>query len=284
MRVLLTGGSGNVGSNILPLLGAEHEVRIFDCKPPAVEGVEYFEGDLLDRSALLAAMKGIDAVVHLAAIPNPNNDPDDRIMLINLLGSEYVFGAAAEQGVKRVIAASSDSTFGFVFGRPLSEVEFLPLKETHSAKPVDSYGASKLLMEELAARYTRKTGIETVMLRYCWVFIPQTYEVMEAIQADNTHAPKTFFTYIDARDVGQAVLKSLDVKAIPDGHQRFLLAAEDSYRPEPTLELVKRFYPDLPALEKPQIYLEKPNASLYDCSLAERIIGFRAQHSWRNNC
>lgn len=273
-----------MGSNLLPMLGAEHEVRIYDCKPPQAEGVEYCEGDLLDRSALLAAMKGIDAVVHLAAIPNPNNDPDDRIMLVNVLGSEYVFGAAAEQGVKRVIAASSDSIFGFVFGRPLSEVEFLPLNEAHSAKPVDAYGASKLLMEELAARYTRKTGIETIMLRYCWVFFPQTYEVMKAIQADSAHAPRTFFTYIDVRDVGQAILKSLEVKAIPDGHQRFLLAAEDSYRPEPTLELVKRFYPDLPALEKPQIYLEKPNASLYDCSLAERIIGFKAQHSWRNNC
>ncbi len=283
MRLLVTGGSGMVGSHLLPALAAEHSVRVFDLVPPPPGEWAFFQGDLLDAPALVKALRDCDAVLHLAAVPSPNHADDPTIMRVNVMGSDTLLRAAVEAEVPRVLLASSDSTFGFVFGRPLSELEFLPLNEDHSCKPHDAYGLSKLLVEEIAARYSRAFGLDCLCLRYCWIWTEETYSALEAFQQDETHAPRTLFTYFDVQDLARAVLRALALPLQPGRCTPVLLAAADSFRPEPTLELVRRFFPEVPALKFPGRYLlENPFASLYDCSRARALLDFEPRFSWRD--
>ena len=165
MKVLVTGGSGYVGSVVCRRLAATHEVVNFDRRPAAEPVGRFIRGSILNSAHLIDAMRGVDAVVHLAAIPNLNSDPTDVVMEVNVMGTQRVVEAAALGDPRRVVVASSDATFGFVFGGGRIMPEYVPVDEQHPTRPADAYGLSKLIKEEICRRYTRDTGLETVCLR-----------------------------------------------------------------------------------------------------------------------
>ena len=171
MRVLVTGGSGNIGRVVsAELEESGHAVRVFDSEAPPSNSVEYCPGDVRDAASLDNALRGIDRVVHLAAIPAYTDTvPAASFMDVNVTGTFNLLEAAGAHGVSRVVFASSDSALGFVFGtRPFSP-EYFPIDEAHPQRPQDPYGLSKLLGEELCKSATRKYGLETIALRFCWV-------------------------------------------------------------------------------------------------------------------
>jgi nucleoside-diphosphate-sugar epimerase len=165
MRVLVTGGSGYVGRVVCERLVREHDVTNFDRNPPPQPLGQFLRGDILNSAHLMYAMRGVEAVVHLAAIPHPMHDPSDAVMNVNVMGTQRVVEAAALGSPKRIVVASSDSTFGFVFGKGRIMPEYLPIDEAHPTRPPDCYGLSKLIKEEICRRYTRDLGLETVCLR-----------------------------------------------------------------------------------------------------------------------
>ena len=278
MRVLVTGGSGYVGGTVVARLAREHDVLVYDRAAPQADA-EFMEGDILDPDALKAAMVGVEGVVHLAAIPVPFRDPDDDVMMVNVMGCERVVAAASAMGVRRLIAASSDSSYGFVFSDGAIVPEYLPVDEEHPQRPADAYGLSKLIDEEICRRYTRLSAIETICLRYCWVWSQREYDLIEGLQLQ----PETFvgqlWGYIDVRDVAQGCSKAL---AAPDiTHETLLLSARRTFMNRPSVELIDEFLPT--AVEVKSAWLaDEPQRCLADCSRAGETIGFEPEYDWED--
>jgi len=158
-RVLITGAAGNIGRALRAGLRGQYSLlRLLDAAPqePAEAGEEIVTLDLNDRRASEAAMEGVDAVVHLAAIPHEENFDD--ILEGNITTTYSVFEAARRTGVRRVVFASSNHVIGF-YARGETVGPDDPVR------PDSFYGVSKAFGEVLGRLYADKYGLEVVCLR-----------------------------------------------------------------------------------------------------------------------
>ncbi len=283
MNVLVTGGSGNIGTKVVAdLLAHGHDVRVLDVKSPAERKVDFVKGSVTDPGIVTDAVKDIDAIVHLAAVPSYKPDiPGVDYMNVNVTGTFNVLEAAGRGGAGTVVMASSDSALGFVFCTNPFPPDYFPIDEAHPLKPQDPYGLSKLLGEELCKSATRKYGVKTICLRFCWVWFESTYAGRERLIADNpAHLPRTMWGYVDVRDVAQACRLAIE----QDGgqpHNAFFITAADTYMDTPSIELIVGNYPDVRRID--DAYLAESHKSLFDISKARDILGYEPRHNWRSN-
>jgi nucleoside-diphosphate-sugar epimerase len=211
MKVLLTGTSGLIGSAVArELLAAGHEVRALDKMAPPEHirsmNLEMVYADITDRLSVLSAAAGCEAVLHLAAIPNPMQGAD-KISEVNVCGTQYILAAAEANSIPRVVLASSASIYGMAFARHPFEPDYLPMDEDHPCRPQDVYAWSKMCNEEAAATYTRRTGMTTVCLRP-----PLVLELggqrarwqRRMLQMSRDIKANDMWTYIDVRDAARA--------------------------------------------------------------------------------
>lgn len=299
MRVLVTGASGRVGVSVTrDLLEAGHSVRVIDKTPPREEArtaiaeklhlnpewrarLETVYDDVTDRLALLRAAEGCDAIVHLAAIPNPSHSNDDTITHINTVGTQYVYAAAEAHEIKRVTVASSCCVFGMVFARHQFDAEYLPLNDDHPRLPQDLYGLSKLSNEETAATYWRRAGIASTCLRLTAVMrLSGEHNPWHRRHLEWSHHNRSrdFWTYVDDRDMARAFRLSIE-KPDLEGSHNLIIAARDTYSPYDIRALLHEHYPALDEYSK----LFAPRQSAYDTTRAEDVIGWVAEHSWRDS-
>lgn len=175
-RYLVTGGAGFIGSHIARTLAAAgKQVRIFDDFSSGrrenlgsdAERIEIVRGDLRDAEAMRAAAAGVDVIFHEAAVASvPRSVAEPEFTLdVNVKGAQHVLEAARQQGVRRVVIASSSAVYG--------DTPILPLSETAPPRPLSPYAAHKLMDEHLCAVYGHLYGLETVALRYFNVFGPR---------------------------------------------------------------------------------------------------------------
>jgi uronate dehydrogenase len=158
-RVLITGAGGEIGRTLRTGLRGDYPVlRLLDAAPQedAGAGEEVVTVDLNDRRATEAAMKDVDAVIHLAAIANEASF--DEILSGNITTTHSVFEAARRAGVRRVVFASSNHVTGFY---PRSET----VTPDDPVRPDTFYGVSKAFGEALGRLYAEKYGLEVVCLR-----------------------------------------------------------------------------------------------------------------------
>ena len=153
MRILLTGGTGEVGRTTTDrLVSRGHDVRVIGRRAGiSIDGAEYRSCDILDYQALKQHTRGCDVVVHLAAIPNPWMGPSEKIYETNCNGTFNVYQAAAEEGIKRIVSASSVNAVGYFWGSKEFELSYLPVDEAHPTYTSDPYSFSKQILEEIAA-------------------------------------------------------------------------------------------------------------------------------------
>ncbi len=185
MKVLITGGSGHIGSfTTAHLMAQGHSVRVVDRNPAGelppdaaerIRGAEYAQVDITDFAALHPLFEGMDAVVHLAAIPSPIPGKDAEIFGINVGGTFNVYQAAADLGVKRVVSASSINALGNNYGIRNIDVHYFPIDEDHPGYTTDVYSYSKQILEETAAYFWRRNGISGVCMRFPFVFNPEWF-------------------------------------------------------------------------------------------------------------
>jgi UDP-glucose 4-epimerase len=162
MKVLVTGGSGFIGSHVVDRLIADgHQVRVFDMILPRRDDVEYYQGSLLDLEQMRMGMAGIDAVFHLAAVANVNAVFDEPIYseAINTRGTINVLEAARVTGIKRVIYGGTTWVYSNV---KESEV----FEDTPLGAPSHLYTATKLVSEYYCRSYSELYDLPTTVLRY----------------------------------------------------------------------------------------------------------------------
>lgn len=176
MRVLVTGGAGFIGSHLAgALLARGDEVRVLDNfatgKRENLDELrgdfEVLEGDIRDSALCFAAVKGVEAVFHQAAlgsVPRSVEDPSTSHE-VNVDGTLHLLCAAQENGVRRFVFASSSSVYGNAPEK--IKVESLP------ARPLSPYAVSKLAAEAYTLVFHEVYGLETVALRYFNVFGPR---------------------------------------------------------------------------------------------------------------
>ena len=133
---------------------------------PPIAGLSYAQCDILDYTALSKQVEGCDAIVHLAAIPSTMTHPDSTLFSITVAGTYNVFEAADRAGVKRIAQASSINAFGGYWGCDDRQYDYFPLDEDHPLHTTDAYSLSKQLVEEIAAYYHRRSGIDSVSFRF----------------------------------------------------------------------------------------------------------------------
>lgn len=165
MLVLVVGGCGFIGSHVVDsLIKSGTKVRVFDRQAEkyraTVTGVDYRFGNYLDRMALIDAMSGVDAVIHLVSTTVPgtaNLDPRADVE-DNLVGSISLIEAMLSLNIRRIVYLSSGGT---VYGVP----DQVPIPETHPLRPINSYGIVKVAVEHYLEMYRRTRGISPVILR-----------------------------------------------------------------------------------------------------------------------
>ena len=172
---LVTGGAGFIGSHLAETLVRRGDtVRVVDSLITGkrrnllhLSEVEFVEGDLAEFDVAARAVRGVDYVLHQAAIPSVPRSVNDPITSnrANITASLNVLVAARDAGVKRLVYAGSSSAYG--------NTAVLPKREDMAPNPLSPYALQKLVVEQYCQMFTRLYGLETVTIRYFNVFGPR---------------------------------------------------------------------------------------------------------------
>lgn len=199
--VLLTGAAGGLGTlmqNLLPAFG--YELRLLDVRP--IEGdPDAITADLADRAAVREAVRGVDAIVHLAGISL--EAPFEKILQANISGTYNLYEAAREEGVQRIVFASSNHAVGFT-PRPGEGEPPIPVDTPH--RPDTFYGLSKSFGEDLAQLYWDKHGLESVSVRIGSCFPQPTSVRMLSLWMSPADGARLFHAALTAENVGHTVV------------------------------------------------------------------------------
>ena len=132
--------------------------------------------------------------------------PDNETFRVNTIGTYNVIEAAVKLGIRKVVIASSETTYGICFSDGETDPKALPLEEDYDVDPMDSYGLSKVLNEVTARSFARRSGFDIYALRIGNVIEPHEYETLfPGYFANPDVRRRNAFCYIDARDLGQIV-------------------------------------------------------------------------------
>ncbi|MFD7438283.1 NAD-dependent epimerase/dehydratase family protein [Streptomyces sp. NPDC059861] len=199
--VLLTGAAGGLGTlmrDLLPAYG--YTLRLLDLRP--VEGApDALAADLADRAALREAVRDVDAIVHLAGISL--EAPFEKILKANIEGTYNLYEAAREEGVPRVVFASSNHAVGYT-PRPRDGDPLIPIDAPR--RPDTFYGLSKSFGEDLAQFYWDKYGMETVSVRIGSCFPEPTSVRMLSVWMSPADGARLLHAALTAENVGHTVV------------------------------------------------------------------------------
>ena len=281
-RVVVTGGSGKVGrACVEELLKHGYEVFNLDTARPAKERCRFTLVDFTDFGQTMEALseiddlyRGVDAVVHLAAIPGPTQFPNAVTFRVNTVSTYNVFEAVRRLGIKNVVWASSETLLGIPFNVP---PPYLPVDEEYAARPETSYSLSKLLGEEMAKQYRRwDPELKIVGLRFSNVMEPADCGKFPDFDSDPKLRKWNLWAYIDSRDAAQAIRKALESPL--KGFEAFIIANAETVMSRPNALLIQEVFPGVPVKKE-----LGANETLLSIEKARRVLGYEPQHDWRTS-
>lgn len=277
-RVVVTGGSGRLGREVIKiLLTGDYEVLSIDVTSDEDTNVKFHCIDLTDRNAVCDALSGADCVIHLGAVPGPLAQPEADTFRTNVLSTWNVAEAAVLHGLERIVFASSVFTLGWHQDANAFHPEYLPVDEEHPLSPLEAYGLSKVVGEEVMSSVSRRTGIATVSLRIMNVIQTDGYNALPwPTPTPESPVQYTHWAYVDVRDAAKACCQALEAPTI--SHEAMYIAAEDIRFDTPTETLIQQFLPNT------EIRHPLPGiTSVISIEKARRLIGFRPEYSWRHH-
>ncbi len=277
MRVGVTGVAGNVGRHVARELSAHgHEIVGVDLREPAESiAIDFHATDMEDLAALTAAFEGCDAVIHLAAISMPGIVSEPELFRINTMGTFNALEAAVAGGAERFVMASSEATLGFTTLAPGVHPDYVPIDEEHPVRPLDAYGLSKVVGEEMCRSYSRRGALSTVCLRTCYVWSLEwrANSIDGLVNEERTR--RALWTYVDARDAAVAYRLACEVPGIE--HETLFVVAPDTGALPPTPELLAEFHPDTP--QRTPI---GEHDGIVSGARAREVLGFVPEYRWRD--
>jgi nucleoside-diphosphate-sugar epimerase len=284
VKIAVTGGSGKAGRAVVrDLLEHGHDVLNVDLRPSAESSspdspAPFLVADLTDFGETLEALSGgerlpgIEAVVHLAAIPSPVHATPDVVFRTNITSTHTVFAAAVRLALKRVVWASSETTLGLPFDTP---PDYAPVDEQHELRPESSYALSKVLGEEAARQFGRWSGIPFVGLRFSNIMERADYERFPSFWDDPRLRRWNLWSYVDESHVGLSVRRALEADV--RGADAFIVAAADTVMRRPSRELMAEVYPGVPV--RPSL---GEHETLLSIDRARRVLGYDPSFTWRD--
>jgi nucleoside-diphosphate-sugar epimerase len=274
MRIVVTGGSGNAGRWVVrDLRERGHDVLNVDTRHDGSAHGLCLVADLADDGQAFEALRGADAVVHLAAIPAPELRTPAETFRINALSTYNVFAAAEANRLGRVVWASSETVLGLPFDTP---PQFAPIDETIEPRPESSYALSKLVSEAMARQFNRRTGIPFVGLRISNIMEPDDYAAFPSYWDDARIRRWNLWGYVDCRDVAQACRLGLEAD-ISDADV-FIVAAADTVMTRPSADLMAEVFP--------HVRLTRPvegRETLLSIDRARHYLGYEPEHRWSDH-
>lgn len=290
-RVIVTGGSGLAGKWVVEdLVQHGYQVLNLDRVPMAKPVARTLLTDLTDAGQVFNALasstvahefdpdlepKTVDAVVHFAAIPRILTTTDNEVFRINVMGTYNVLDAASKLGIKKVILASSETTYGTVFAHRHRDPVYFPLDEDYPVDPMDSYATSKVINEVTGKAFHARTGMDVYCFRIGNVIDPIDYAKFPESFKDPSLRKRIAWSYIDGRDLATACRLGIEKDGL--GWQVMNVAADDVSSDRPTAELLKRYYPNVPVRKQLGEF-----ETLLSNEKIKRLLGFKQQHHWRD--
>lgn len=290
-RIVFTGGSGKAGRHVVPWLKAKgHTILNVDLKPLDCPGVNTLIADLTDSGQAFNALSmhfgfdgyetgegpaRIDAVVHFAAVPRVLINPDNTTFQANVVSTYNVIEAAMKLGIRKVVIASSETTYGVCFAEGDKDFHHFPLEEDYDTDPMDSYGLSKVVNEKTGRAFSMRYGADIYALRIGNVIEPHEYPMFKNFFANPMSRKRNAWAYIDARDLGQIVHLCLEKDRL--GYQVFNAVNDTITAVGNTAGFLKKYCPSTPLKR----LLEGNEAPLSNRK-AREVLGFKEEHDWRN--
>lgn len=249
--------------------------------PGDLEADRVVVGNASDREVVHDALTGVDAVVHLAALPAPSLGTPEEVFVGNTSATFTVLDAAGKRGVRRAAIASSVNAIGIGWSSRWGVVPaYLPIDEDLPGLPADPYSLSKQVDEATAAAAARRHGMTVVALRFPYVASQSGGDGRSTrlparaalLAADPGPAAPELWLYLDARDAARASELALGV-VDPGAHVVFV-AAGHTLVPYRTEDLLDVYHPTVPRRRA----LPGRTAPV-DLSRAELLLGFTAEFS-----
>ncbi|GGJ34700.1 NAD-dependent epimerase/dehydratase family protein [Deinococcus roseus] len=278
-RVIVTGGSGKAGrACIRDLLEHGFDVINIDLVVPTEPLCLTVLADLTDFGQTLEVLSGvddryngIDAVVHLAAIPAPGLHPNAHTFKVNALSTYNIFEAARKLQIKNVVWASSETVLGLPFDQP---PVYVPVDEEVPPRPESAYSLSKLVGEVMAEQFCRwDPDLKIIGLRFSNVMEPQDYAQFPDFEQDARKRKWNLWAYIDARDAAQAVRKALEAPL--KGAEVFIIANDNTVMQRSNAELMAEVFPGVEARTDLQ-----NQDTLLAIEKARKLLGYHPEHNW----
>ncbi len=298
MKLFLTGANGYLGSKIVEDLAERgYDIVLFSRGKPDAKwnAFEWIQGDCNDLKSCIDAMTGknIDVVMHVAAKPAPSDVIDTEMfndidhvpstMQTNVMGLYNMLQAALRADVPTFVQTGSNCIMGHerrISSTP-PEYLYLPLDEAHPGDPEDSYSVSKACGEIMLNAYTSAYGMKTYALRSGWIMNVERRKLIASNRPNPTvDIQRVFNSYVSLEDCSLAHV--LVAEAAHAGnlllHDRFYIHADDSLALEPSMDLLKKFRPDL--LDKIQEPLPG-HAPFFSNKKIKQAVPWNPKYTWR---
>jgi len=283
MPIAVTGARGTLGREVVAEFSSHgYEVVAIDREPVGRKSgdkdsqqVDSRVADLTDPAATQAALRGCDAVLHVAAIPNPRQADGYTIFSNNTCSTYCVLEAATVLGIRRVVHTSSQSALGSPWAPTLQPLDYIPVDEEHPCRTCEAYGLSKLVAESICQQFVHTGGLQVLSLRLPALWPAQEFrERIDSRLNDQLQAAKSMWAYLDMRDAVRA--HRLALEAEWNGHEIANITTRWAFGAESVPKMLAQWYPDVSDIREELA----ADTAVFDWQKAERLLGFRSRYRW----